>query len=133
MPEVVSTRPLLDKLGIRHRARVGLVGLEAPWFVDLLAERTADVWFDDPIPGSDLVFLGADSTGDLARLGPLRSTIGQSGGIWVVSRKGRAATLRDTDVIAAAIASGLVDNKVVAFSETQTALRLVIPRALRTG
>jgi hypothetical protein len=30
-------------------------------------------------------------------------------------------------VIAAAKAAGLVDNKVVAFSETHTSLRLVIP------
>jgi hypothetical protein len=36
-------------------------------------------------------------------------------------------------VIAAARAVGLVDNKVVAFSATHTALRLVIPKALRSG
>jgi hypothetical protein len=49
----------------------------------------------------------------------------------VVSHKGRAATLRDVEVIAAAKAAGLVDNKVVAFSPSQTALRLVIPVAAR--
>ena len=54
-----------------------------------------------------------------------------NGAIWVVSRKGKAATLRDVDVIAAARASGLVDNKVASFSATHTALRLVIPVAQR--
>jgi hypothetical protein len=49
----------------------------------------------------------------------------------VVSRKGREATLRDVDVIEATRSAGLVDNKVVSFSPTHTALRLVIPRALR--
>ena len=54
-----------------------------------------------------------------------------AGGIWVVSRKGRAATIRDVEVIAAARAAGLVDNKVVSFSDTHTSLRLVIPVADR--
>jgi len=49
----------------------------------------------------------------------------------VVSRKGKAATLRDVDVIDAARASGLVDNKVASFSATHTSIRLVIPVALR--
>ena len=36
-----------------------------------------------------------------------------NGAIWVVSRKGKAATLRDVDVIEAAKDARLVDNKVV--------------------
>jgi hypothetical protein len=48
-----------------------------------------------------------------------------------VSRKGKAATLRDVEVMAAARDHGLVDNKVVSFSASRTALRLVIPVALR--
>jgi len=44
-----------------------------------------------------------------------------------VSLKGKAARLKDVDVIAAAKAAGLVDNKVVGFSDTHTSLRLVIP------
>ncbi len=35
--------------------------------------------------------------------------------------------IKDVDVIAAAKAAGLVDNKVVAFSTMHTSLRLVIP------
>lgn len=63
----------------------------------------------------------------------LRSHIIQTGAIWVVSRKGRAATIRDVDVIAAARDAGLVDNKAASCSDTHTSLRLVIPRALRTA
>ena len=47
-----------------------------------------------------------------------------------MSRKGKAATLRDVEVIAAAKAAGLVDNKVACFAATRTSLRLVIPVAL---
>jgi hypothetical protein len=48
----------------------------------------------------------------------------------VVSPKGRPE-IGDVVVIAAAKRAGLVDNKVVRFSDTHTALRLVIPRARR--
>jgi hypothetical protein len=133
MPEAVSTRPLLDKLGVAPGARVAIVGLDQPWFLALLGERTHDVTIGRPEPDTDLVFLAADATLDLEPLADLRRFIRPAGAIWVVSRKGRAATLRDVDVIQAAIAAGIVDNKVVAFSETHTALRLVIRRRDRPG
>jgi hypothetical protein len=41
------------------------------------------------------------------------------------------AQIRDVDVMAAAREAGLVDNKVVGFSTTHTALKLVIPKANR--
>ena len=126
MADAPSTRPLLDKLGVKPGARVGLVGLDAPWFDALLSDRTQDVWRGRPKRDTDLVFLAADSHEELARLPKLIPAIRQNGAIWVVSRKGRAATVRDLDVIGAALAAGLVDNKVVSFSDTLTALRLVI-------
>ncbi len=49
----------------------------------------------------------------------------------MISKKGRAATLRYGELLEAAQASGLVDNKVASFSDTHTALRFVIPVALR--
>ena len=53
-----------------------------------------------------------------------------NGGIWVVSPRGRKE-IRDIHVIAAAKNAGLVDVKVCRFSETHTALKLVIPRDKR--
>jgi hypothetical protein len=138
--ERVYTTPLLDKLGIRPGMRVAIVGVledddddvgdEGP-FRARLAERTSDVTEGRPKPDSDIVFLAADATADLAALAELRSRIRPSGAIWVVSRKGKAATLRDVEVMAAAREHGLIDNKVVSFSARRTALRLVIPVALR--
>ncbi len=129
-PERVSTRPLLDKLGVKPGARVALVGVDGS-FREILAERTDDVTEDRPAPDTDLIFLAADSLDELGALADLRKRLRPEGGIWVVSRKGTQATLRDVDVIAAAIAHGLVDNKVVSFSDTHTSLRLVIPRSMR--
>src|SRR3954447_21116154 len=103
MPERVYTTPLLDKLGVKPGSRVGVVNLDAPWFVDLLHERTSDVTIGEALPDSDLVFLGADVPPDLDALRGLRSLIRPNGAIWVISRKGRAATLRDVDVIEAGL------------------------------
>ncbi|MEA2608560.1 MAG: hypothetical protein QOJ75_803 [Chloroflexota bacterium] len=129
--ERVYTDPLLDKLGVRPGMRVALLGLDSDEFRGLLTERTSDITGGWPVPDTDIVFLGADSTEALAALESLAARIRPNGAIWVVSRKGKAATLRDVEVIQAAKAAGLVDNKVVSFSPTHTSLRLVIPVARR--
>ena len=134
--ERVYTTPLLDKLGIRPGMRVAIVGSldddpEASAFRAMLADRTSDVTNGQPRPDTDVVLLLADSTAELSALATLRPRIRSNGAIWVVSRKGRRATLRDVEVMAAGREHDLVDNKVVAFSSARTALRLVIPVALR--
>jgi hypothetical protein len=135
--ERVYTTPLLDKLGIRPGARVAIADVDDADFRALLGERTDDVTDlgpeDLPPPDTDIVMLGAESVTDLGRLDDLQRTIRRNGAIWVVWRKGKSATLRDVDVIDAAISVGLVDNKVASFSATHTAQRLVIPLARRTG
>jgi hypothetical protein len=131
--EKVYTTPVLDKLGVRPGMRIAIVGAVDPdgSFRAQLADRTSDVTVGRPKPDTDLVFLAADSHAELAGLRALRERIRPAGAIWVVSRKGRAATIRDVEVMAAARDAGLVDNKVVSFSPTHTSLRLVIPVALR--
>ena len=124
--EKVYTRPLLDKLGVRPDSRVLFVGDLGNDFGDLVRTRTQLVEERTTRESVDLVFLAADSIDDLAALADLRHLIVSNGAVWIVSRKGRAATVRDTDVIAAALDAGLVDNKVVSFSDTHTALRAVI-------
>jgi hypothetical protein len=135
--ERVYTTPRLDKLGIRPGGRVAIVGdLSAadPTFEAELRERTPDVTHGEPESDTEVVLLAADSTADLApeRLRALAARIRQNGGIWVVTRKGKAATLRDVEVIACGLAADLVDNKVASFSDTHTAQRLVIPVSRRT-
>lgn len=128
--ERVYATPLLDKLGVRQGARVCLLGIDDRDFLRGLRGRTSDI-SAQPRNASDLIFFAADSAAGLARLARLEPYLKRDGALWVVSRKGKAATVRDVEVIAAAKAAGLVDNKVVSFSETHTALRLVIPRARR--
>lgn len=132
-PERVYDRPVIDKLGVFPGARVAVMGVADPDFRAALEAHTQDITDGAPLPGTDLIFLAADSLAELAPIVELQGTLKPNGAIWVVSHKGKAATIRDVDVIGAALAAGLVDNKVVAFSATHTALRLVIPRARRTA
>jgi Protein of unknown function (DUF3052) len=130
--ERVYTTPLLDKLGIRPGMRVALIDIDDPDIRPAIADRTSDLTEGWPEPDTDVVLLGADTPDALAPLEALAARIRPNGAIWVISRKGKAATLRDTDVMAAARAARLVDNKVASFSPTHTALRLVIPVHHRT-
>jgi hypothetical protein len=135
--ERIYTTPLLDKLGVRPGMRIAIVGAlhedkdDAADFRSELAARTSDITDRTPKPDTDLVFLAADTTDELESVRKIRPSLKPNGAIWVVSRKGKAATLRDVEVIAVALDNDLVDNKVVSFSPTRTALRLVIPVALR--
>ena len=130
--ERVYTTPLLDKLGIRPGMRVALIDIDDLEIRAQIADRTSDVTEGWPEPDTDVVLLGADDLAALAPLESIAARIRPNGAIWVVSRKGKAATLHDTDVIGAAKAARLVDNKVASFSPTHTALRLVIPVHRRT-
>jgi hypothetical protein len=125
-----NPRGLLDKLGVKAGMRVALLGIDDAGFLRELEER--GVTASTALHGeSDVVFYAADSRAELERLAGLKANIVDAGAIWVVSRKGKEATLRDVEVIAAAKLAGLVDTKVVSFSETHTALKLVIPVADR--
>ena len=79
---------------------------------------------------ADIVFLAVEERGALSRLQSLRAAIRKDGAVWVLWPKGQKA-LREDDVRAAAREAGLVDVKVVSFSETLSGLKLVIPVAER--
>ena len=121
----MSTRPLLDKLGVKPGAKVAIVDLDDAGFVSLLRQRTSDIVKGKPSSPADLVFFGAEDATDLKRLKDLKTWIEPNGAIWVVRPKGGRSALRDTDVINAGLAAGLVDNKIASFSETHGAMRLV--------
>lgn len=125
--EQVSTRSLMDKLGVKAFQRISVLGIDDEAFWAQLAAQAEDVVKDRLRKESDLIFFAADSRSGLQQLARLKTYLVSNGAIWVVSLKGKAAKLKDVDVIAAAKAAGLVDNKVVSFSETHTSLRLVIP------
>jgi hypothetical protein len=121
----LAERPRLVKLGVKPGQRISVVGLDEPGFVQELEAAGADVSTRSR-KDSDLIFFAANNRGDLQRIGELRPYIKPNGAIWVVRRKGPGAALKETDVIDAGLAARMVDNKIVAFNDTQGAMRLVI-------
>ena len=125
-----NPRSLMDKLGVKQGMRVSVVGLGEPWLREELEARGAEVAAGRTVRASDLILYRADSVKELRRLDRLKGSLVKNGGIWVVSPKGDRS-IRDVDVMAAAKEAGLVDVKVARWSDTHTALKLVIPLALR--
>jgi hypothetical protein len=113
----------MDKIGVKPGMRVGVLGVADETLAGELAARDAAPVND--LRELDLLFYAADSAEELAKVGDLVPALAEKGALWIVSRKGKAATVKDVEVMAAAKAVGLVDNKVVGFSETLTALRFV--------
>lgn len=120
-----TTKPLLDKLGVKPGSKVAVVGLDDRPFVRQLRARTRDVVLGKPAEPCDIVFMGADEMRDLERLREVKKWIEPNGAIWVIRRKGVGSPLRDTDLIGAGLAAGLVDNKIASFSDTHGAMRFV--------
>jgi hypothetical protein len=121
----------LDKLGVKTGdLRVALIGLHDAEFEAELLSRI-DKLYKKPVADADLVFLRASSPKDLAKLKTLRGKLAAAGALWVVREKGKAAAVKESDVRVAAKAAGLVDVKVVGFSDKLTADKFVIPAAAR--
>jgi Protein of unknown function (DUF3052) len=128
--KIRNPRGLLDKLGVKPGMTVVVLDVNDDDFTAQLRDRVGEPKLE-LVEGADIVFYEADRLDDLGRLSELRGAIKPAGGIWVVSPKGKDALLKDVEVMAGARQAGLVDTKVVSFSATHTALKLVIPKAAR--
>ena len=119
--EAIANPPgRLDKLGVKPGMRVAVLDLDDPDFLNELTQRTQPV---NEFSELDILFWGAETMEAMARVPALIPMLASKGALWVVSRKGKAATIKDVEVMAAVKAQGLVDNKVCAFSDSHTALR----------
>ena len=124
-PDLLSNRPLLDKLGVKPGARVVLVNVDDSDFESLLRQRTSDVARRKPRKPCDIVFFGASSMADLRRLSDLKTWIEPDGAVWVIRPKGPSTPVKDTALIQAGLDAGLVDNKIASYSDTHSAMRFV--------
>jgi hypothetical protein len=126
LEKIRHPKSVIDKLGIKAGQRVSIAGtIEDEPFLGELEARSGDV-SRRVRKESDVLFFATGARKELARLESLKHSIKPNGAIWIVRPKGTAA-IADTDVIAAGRAAGLVDVKVVRFSGTHTAEKLVIP------
>jgi hypothetical protein len=128
--KILHPPSLLDKLGVKPGARVSVVGAFEAEFLELLASRTDDVTVGRARAGSHVVLVAMSSRAELPPLRKLRGAIAPGGAVWVVWPKGRQE-FREDDVRAYGPKAGLVDVKVARFSDALSALKMVIPMALR--
>ena len=110
----------LEKLGVKASATVCVDGEFEPAFTGEVAGRLAS------LAESDLIFLAAPDKSALCKIAALAKRMRPDAGLWIVYPKGRTA-IREMDVITAGRSAGLKDVKVVRFSETETALKFVVP------
>lgn len=127
--KIASPPSRAKKLGLGPGRRVCIIGVtDAALAAEVLAAGGETV---AARARADVVLYGVSAPRDLERLSALRSSIEPDGAIWVVRIKGKGAAVKEAEVMSAARAAGLVDVKVVAFSETHSADKLVIPVAER--
>jgi hypothetical protein len=125
-----NPKTLVDKLGIRASHRVAFAGVSDAAFREQLERAGASVAAGARGTNYDVIFLRADRRSDLRKLAPLRKRLQPAGAIWVLRPKGIAA-ITEGDVMRGGKDAGLVDVKVVRFSDTHTAEKFVIPLAKR--
>lgn len=125
-----NPRSVLDKLGIKDGQIIALIHVDDAEFRDRLIERGVTVRHGRPGADCDMIFLGAESIEALRKLPTLISHLTSAGAIWVLRPKGHSR-ITERAVMTAGREAGLVDTKVVRFSETHTAEKFVVPRAKR--
>lgn len=150
--KIQNPKSLLDKLGVKAGMRVLVLGAGDEGFLADLRSRTDEVVLGEASSsarptsasgragrrvvagttnaGYDAVFVSVEGPGDLGGLTNLKRAIKADGAVWAVFRKGRK-DFNENDVLRGGLDAGLVDVKVVRFSETHTASKFVIRKSER--
>lgn len=119
-----------QKLGLKAGAKVLLVGHFEPTFEPEIIASGARVLTRRVAGSADLLFYAAGERAALARLASLVRFLVPAGALWIIRPKGQRS-ITEVDVMRAGRDAGLVDVKVVRFSDTHTAEKFVIPVARR--
>jgi len=115
----------IDKLDVKPGQFVLFVGIRDATLREEIETRGAAV-LARAIEPVDAIFIAANQRADLNRLATVQKFLKRSGAIWVIRPRGNP-NISESDVMSAGKAAGLVDVKVVRFSETHTAEKFVIP------
>jgi hypothetical protein len=127
---ILNPKSRIEKLGVKPGMLVSALGLPDRPFEEELAKVGVTLCWGRVRKHSDLIFIGVEKPHDVTRLGRALSSLKPDGAIWAVHRKGKEG-VQDTVIFSSGAALGLVSTKVVKFSETHTAEKLVIPLAKR--
>ncbi|MBX3095891.1 MAG: hypothetical protein KF812_03435 [Fimbriimonadaceae bacterium] len=125
---ILNPKSLIDKLGVKKGMAVTIGAGFDPDFRREVEDR---IGCEGTAP-FDCAFISLTTNEDLPAVVECRSIIKTSGMIWTVWQKGRKE-FGEGHIRNFALLNGLVDVKVVKFSEELSALKLVIPVKLRGG
>ena len=132
LERIRNPKSLLDKLGVKPEHSVGIAGIEEESFLEQLRERLNTPPSARLKQNLDIVFVGLATPADFARIAKARAALAPAGALWLVYPKG-GKSVTEAAVRAATAALCLVDTKVASFSASHTAVKVVIPVALRPG
>ena len=128
---ITSPPSRLDKLGVRNGMRVALVGVDDRVLRAEIEAQGASVDGDADSTALDMIFFAAGQLSDLEQLPGVAARLAPDGALWLIRAKGRDAPISERESMAAGKRAGLVDVKVVSYSETHSAEKYVIPVAKR--
>lgn len=123
--QLSRTKSRTQKLGVKPGQRAGILGFQDPDFVVELVEAGAEV-VETKTPGLfDHLFVYMDCEEHTFAFNLLRSRLKPNGAIWAIWPKGEKE-FNGNHVRERGLDVGLVDVKVVSYSETYSSLKFVI-------
>jgi Protein of unknown function (DUF3052) len=128
--KILHPKSTAEKLGIKPGMTASVQAIRDAAFLTDLREKAEKVSTSRLLKDSDLIFFGAAEESDLADVAEVIPSLANAGALWIVYPKGKQE-ITEGQVLAAGRAAGLLDVKVVKFSETHTALKFVRPRNKR--
>jgi hypothetical protein len=124
--KITSPKPLTAKLDVRKGLRTRLSGTPPEGFSDTWAKAGAKIV--DAAEPADAIFLFVNSRSELDSVATLAPSLTPGGALWIVRPRGDE-DFKEKDVLDAGRAAGLVDVKVVRFSDVLTAHKFVIRKS----
>ena len=130
---ITSPPSRVDKLGVKPGMRIALVGMDDDALIEDIGAKGALLETSARSKGLDMIFFAAHAPRDLSRLEAIAGRLEPTGAIWLIRAKGRGAPISERESMAAGKKAGLVDVKVVSYSDTHSAEKYVIPVARRSS
>ena len=125
--KIKNPKSVLDKIGFTSDSKTALFNISDTNFTRAVKRKTDGVSIDTSVKNSDIIIVEANNRLELEKIFGLKKHLRMNGALWIVFTKGKSAAIKDTEVMETGKRFGLVDVKVVGFSETHTALKFVIP------
>ena len=116
--KILHPKSTTEKLGIKPGLVISAIAMGDDNFVRDLRQQGKSFSESKALKNSDLVFFGANQRAELSRVQKLLvPSLASAGALWIVYPKGKQE-ITELQVLEAGRAAGLVDVKVVRFSET---------------